>query len=234
MRAALQQARTQQQSTGTGALCVFVVYDLPGRDCSAASSAGELQAGDLDRYEAEYVHAIEALALEFPEVPKVFILEPDSLPNVITNMGRPKCAMVAEDYKAGIAIAIKRLGPLGTLYVDVGWSGWIGTWSAPRMAELLGEVFELAGTAASYVRGFVTNVSNYGSVEAETAYASALRTALAVKGHYDLAYIVDTGRNGAARPMGSWCNPMGAGMGEPPTANPTSPYADAFFWIKPP
>ena len=234
MRAALVQARNQQRSTGTGALCVFVVYDLPGRDCSAASSAGELKAGELDRYEVEYVRVIEQLALEYPEVPKVFVLEPDSLPNVVTNMGRPKCAMVAEDYKNGIAIAIRRLGPLGTVYVDVGWSGWIGTWSATRMAEVLLEVFELAGTAASYVRGFVTNVSNYGSVSAEAAYATTLRAALAAKGQGNLAYIVDTGRNGADRPMGTWCNPRGAGMGEPPKANPPAPYADAFFWIKPP
>ena len=102
------------------------------------------------------------------------------------------------------------------------------------MATLLTEVFEMAGDATRYVRGFVVNVSNYGSTAAEIAYASALRTALAGSDHANLAYIVDTGRNGAARAMGTWCNPKGAGIGEPPTASPQASYADAFFWIKPP
>ena len=48
------------------------------------------------------------------------------------------------------------------------------------MADLLVEVFELAAGAGQYVRGFVTNVSNYGTTPAETAYANALRTALAL------------------------------------------------------
>ena len=234
MRAALEQAQAQQRGTGVDTLCVFVVYDLPGRDCSAASSAGELRVGELDRYEDEFISAIKDLAMDFPEVPKVFVIEPDSLPNVVTNMGRPKCAMVAEDYKNGIAIAIRHLGPLGAIYVDVGWSGWIGTWSAPSMARLLGDVFELAGTATQYVRGFVTNVSNYGSNAAEAAYALALRTALAAAGYGNLAFIVDTGRNGAGQALGTWCNPKGAGMGTPPMANPSAAYCDAYYWIKPP
>jgi cellulose 1,4-beta-cellobiosidase len=234
MRAALEQARRQQRATGVPTLPVFVVYDLPGRDCSAAASAGELEAGDLDRYENEFIAGIEALANEFPEVPKVFVLEPDSLPNVVTNMGRSKCRTVAEDYKMGIALAIRRLGPLGTIYVDVGWSGWIGTWSSSKMAQLLAEVLQMAGSAARFVRGFVTNTSNYGSVAAENAYASALRAALASQGITDMAYIVDTGRNGAGQSMGTWCNPRGAAMGPPPSANPGTAFADAYFWIKPP
>lgn len=234
MRAVLEQAQAQQRSTDTDALCVFVVYNLPGRDCSAAASAGELSGGELERYEDDFIRPIAELAKEFESVPMVFVIEPDSLPNVVTNMGRPKCSMVAEDYKNGIAIAIQYLGELGTVYVDVGWSGWIGTWGAGNMARLLGEVFELAGDAARLVRGFVVNVSNYGGVAAETAYAAALRTALVSEGYSNMAYIVDTGRNGAGRPLGTWCNPQGAGMGEPPTANPHAAYADAFFWIKPP
>ena len=235
MRPMLEQARRQQRGTGVDALSVFVVYNLPGRDCSAHSSAGELPAGDLDRYESEYISAIEALATEFAEVPKIFVLEPDSLPNVVTNMGMPKCAAVAEDYKSGIALGIRRLGPLGTVYVDAGWSGWIGTWSSGRMAQVLGEVFELAGDAARYVRGFVTNVSNYGSLTAEKAYAAALRQNLAIAGYTNLAYIVDTGRNGVGAATSTWCNPKGQGIGEPPRANPPyAAYADAFFWIKPP
>lgn len=32
-----------------------VVYDLPGRDCAAKASNGELAVGELDRYKTEYI-----------------------------------------------------------------------------------------------------------------------------------------------------------------------------------
>lgn len=32
-----------------------VVYDLPGRDCHALASNGELATGQLDRYKSEYI-----------------------------------------------------------------------------------------------------------------------------------------------------------------------------------
>ena len=237
MRATLELARRQQQSTGRSVLCVYVIYNLPGRDCSAAASAGELATGELARYKNEYITPIAELAAAYPDLRKVFVVEPDSLPNIVTNMGRPKCASAAAEYKEGIAHAIRTLGPLGSVYIDAAWSGWIGTWNVPQMATLLDEVLKLAGRSAHYVRGFVTNVSNYGSVAAETAYAAALRAALLSKGH-NFAYIIDTGRNGGGQtvgPQSSWCNPRRATMGPPPSASPSiAAFADAFFWIKPP
>jgi cellulose 1,4-beta-cellobiosidase len=234
MRAALKQAQAQQRATGTDVLCVFVVYNLPGRDCSAASSAGELATGQLDRYESEFIGGIASLAMEYEDVPKVFLLEPDSLPNVVTNMNRPRCTAAASEYTNGIALAIRHLGPLGAIYIDAGWSGWIGSWSAARMAQVMAQVLDLAGDAARHVRGFVTNVSNYGTVSAEAGYANTLRASLASLGHSNLAFVVDTGRNAGSQMGGTWCNPKGAGMGPPPTSNPGVAFADAFFWIKPP
>lgn len=32
-----------------------VVYDLPGRDCAAKASNGELAVGEVDRYKTEYI-----------------------------------------------------------------------------------------------------------------------------------------------------------------------------------
>lgn len=238
MRATLQVARRQQRGTGTPTLSVFVVYNLPGRDCGASASAGELEAGEIDRYKNDYIAAIASIATEFDEVPKVFLLEPDSLANLVTNAGSPRCRNAAEGYKEGISHAIRTLGPLGSIYVDAAWSGWIGTWDAPKMAALLVEIMALAGDAAKYLRGFTTNVSNYGSAANEAAYAAAVRAALAPLGHPGLAYIIDTGRSGggqATGAAGTWCNPRGASIGPPPTANPLdAPYADAYFWIKPP
>jgi cellulase/cellobiase CelA1 len=33
----------------------LVVYDLPGRDCAAKASNGELKVGEIDRYKTEYI-----------------------------------------------------------------------------------------------------------------------------------------------------------------------------------
>lgn len=32
-----------------------VVYDLPGRDCAAKASNGELAVGELDKYKTQYI-----------------------------------------------------------------------------------------------------------------------------------------------------------------------------------
>jgi cellulose 1,4-beta-cellobiosidase len=33
----------------------FVIYDLPGRDCAAKASNGELATGQLSTYESKYI-----------------------------------------------------------------------------------------------------------------------------------------------------------------------------------
>ena len=33
----------------------LVIYDLPGRDCNALASNGELAVGEIDRYKSEYI-----------------------------------------------------------------------------------------------------------------------------------------------------------------------------------
>lgn len=33
----------------------LVIYDLPGRDCKALASNGELAVGEVDRYKSEYI-----------------------------------------------------------------------------------------------------------------------------------------------------------------------------------
>jgi hypothetical protein len=64
----LQRAREQQASTGRPAVVVAVIYNLPGRDCGAQSSEGEIQAGELERYTDEYLMPISLLASEYSEV----------------------------------------------------------------------------------------------------------------------------------------------------------------------
>ena len=39
----------------------MVIYDLPGRDCAALASNGELGPTELPRYKAEYIDPIAAI-----------------------------------------------------------------------------------------------------------------------------------------------------------------------------
>lgn len=160
------------------------------------------------------------------------MLEPDSLPNLATNQYAPKCSAASSGYKQGIADAIKALSPLGTIYLDAGWSGWIGTWAVEQMAKLISEVIALAGPSAR-VRGFITNVSNYGGTASESDYALNLLNALKNMGHTGLKFLIDTSRNGRGQ-QGSWCNARNAGIGQPPTTKTGFADADALLWVKPP
>lgn len=232
---ALQMATEQQERTGRPVLCTFVVYNLPGRDCSAKASNGEISATDgLPAYESRYLQPMLSILRQFPAPRKVFFVEPDSLPNLVTNQHVPKCAAVAQAYKEGIVRAVEVLAPHGTIYLDVGWSGWIGSWSSHQMAQLLDTVMtRMPADAVSAVRGIVTDVSNYGTVYAEEAYARTMLHELAQLGRPDLHAVIDTGRD--AKDMGGqWCNANGAGAGHFPSFETGKDSIDAYFWIKPP
>ena len=93
---------------GKNQVVMFVIYDLPNRDCSAGSSNGEIKCKDnecaegLQTYQSQYVDKIVEILKKYPDVPVVAIIEPDSLPNLATNMGYPKCIQAQNAYKKGI------------------------------------------------------------------------------------------------------------------------------------
>jgi cellulose 1,4-beta-cellobiosidase len=71
---------------------MIVVYDLPNRDCSANASNGEILCEDsqckngLGKYKREYIDAIVEVLKKYNSVTVIAIIEPDSLPNLATNM----------------------------------------------------------------------------------------------------------------------------------------------------
>lgn len=66
-----------------------VIYDLPGRDCSALASNGELGPTEIGRYKSEYIDPIAELLADpaYADLRIVALIEPDSLPNLVTNAG---------------------------------------------------------------------------------------------------------------------------------------------------
>jgi len=66
----------------------------------------------------------------WPNVPVALIIEPDSLPNLVTNANLTTCQASAQGYKDGVAYALKNLNlPNVAMYIDAGHGGWLG-WDA--------------------------------------------------------------------------------------------------------
>jgi cellulose 1,4-beta-cellobiosidase len=249
----LDEAKKQQVANGQPTLSVFVLCDLPNRDCAANASAGELavEANGEARYRSEFIDPIAAQFEAHADQPIVAIVEPDSLANMATNMHLPKCAASAAAYRNSIVYALKRLAlPNVSVYLDAAHAGWLG-WDQNRIkiANVFKRVLQEAG-GIDMIRGFATNVSNYthlrnrdGAALAltnpcpnEITYVKMLAETLNMYGLPGKGFIIDTSRNGRGgirHQWGNWCNVKNAGLGERPRAEPM-PGIDAYFWIKPP
>ncbi|KAI0006546.1 1, 4-beta cellobiohydrolase [Xylariaceae sp. FL0662B] len=232
----------------------LVIYDLPGRDCAAKASNGELKANEIDRYKSEYIDPIVEKIKANPNSAFALLIEPDSLPNLVTNADLSTCQESESAYEEGVAYALENLNlPNVVMYIDAGHGGWLG-WddNLDPGAEELAKVYKNAGSP-SQVRGFATNIAGWNawdedpgefseasdaqwnSCQNEKTYVQKFGAALDAAGHPNHA-IVDTGRNavtGLREEWGDWCNVNGAGFGVRPTADTGDELADAFVWGKP-
>src|SRR5581483_4730935 len=86
----LNAAETQAASSSLPILITIVIYDLPDRDCAALASNGELTVANngLATYESQYIDPIAATInqAKYSNLRVVAIIEPDSLPNLVTNL----------------------------------------------------------------------------------------------------------------------------------------------------
>ncbi|KAI0389833.1 1, 4-beta cellobiohydrolase [Xylariaceae sp. FL0594] len=232
----------------------LVIYDLPGRDCAAKASNGELAYNEISRYKSEYIDPIVAKIKANPNSAFALIIEPDSLPNLVTNSNLQTCQQSKSAYEEGVAYALKNLNlPNVVMYVDAGHGGWLG-WNDNLKpgAEELAKVYKNAGSPKQ-VRGFATNIAGwnswdqspgefssapdaqYNKCQNEKTYVSTFGAALKTAGFPNHA-ITDTGRNGVTglrQEWGNWCNVNGAGFGVRPTSSTGDDLADAFVWGKP-
>lgn len=164
-------------------LVVLIVYDLPNRDCDAKASNGEICctynedltcdydtvsdcADGIAEYKTEYIDVLAAVLAEYDGVvPIALVIEPDSLPNLATNMGNSHCSNTATvtAYKTGATYAVQTLAascPSCALYLDAAHGGWLG-WE-DNLASYVDTIVSLDVT--DYLRGFATNVANYQSI----------------------------------------------------------------------
>lgn len=142
---------------------LFVVYDLPDRDCAAAASNGEYSIADngVANYKA-YIDAIKTQLTTFSDIRTLLVVEPDSLANMVTNLNVAKCANAESAYYECVQYALEQLNLANVaMYIDAGHAGWLG-WSANLQpaADLFAEVYTNASKPAA-LRGLATNVANY-------------------------------------------------------------------------
>lgn len=142
---------------------LFVVYDLPDRDCAAAASNGEYSVADngVANYKA-YIDSIVTQLKTYSDIRVILVVEPDSLANMVTNLSVQKCANAQSAYYECVNYALEQLNLANVaMYIDAGHAGWLG-WSANLQpaATLFAQVYANASSPAA-VRGLATNVANY-------------------------------------------------------------------------
>jgi cellulose 1,4-beta-cellobiosidase len=163
-----------QQNGNTPLTIMIVIYDLPNRDCAALASNGELLIAEngLNRYKAEYIDPIVDILADpaYSGLRIVTIIEPDSLPNLVTNLSKPKCAEAQSSgaYVEGVRYAINQLHPIPNVYIylDIAHSGWLG-WDSNfnPTVQLYSQVIQGTNAGFNSVDGFVTNTANYTPVD---------------------------------------------------------------------
>jgi endoglucanase len=160
--AARQVKETLAQAARQRAVPVFVVYNIPGRDCGGYSAGGAQTTADYNAY-------VDTVASAIAPAQAVVILEPDALANLPSDcgyVGVDTSALDAARYaEIGHAIATfeSSVTPNVILYLDAGHSAWH---SVGDMAS------RLVRAGVAQTQGFFLNVSNYQYTQNQLHYGT--------------------------------------------------------------
>ena len=189
---------------------IFVLYNIPRRDCGSYSAGGAKSGAAYRRWISDFVAGVGKRKL-------AVVIEPDALAG-LDCLGP---ALRSARYSL-IRYAVGRIArnPRAAIYLDAGNSDW-------QTPAVMAKRLRKAGVAGA--RGFALNVSNFQTTKASIAYGNRLARRLGRK-----HYVVDTSRNGLGPASGEeyWCNPSGRALGQRPSAKTASRLADAYLWIK--
>ncbi len=195
-----------------GAAPIFILYNVPGRDC------GQHSAGGLKTSE-EYKRWVRQVAQGAGQEKVVFILEPDALGLLDKCLSKEQQAeRVALIWDA---VKVLRQNPNAAVYLDAGHAHWA---PAPDMADRL----KRAGIEDAH--GFALNVSNYVWDADNIKFGHEVSKLVG-----GAPFILDTSRNGNGQDAKlEWCNPPGRHIGKLPTVETGDPLIQAFLWLKRP
>lgn len=194
--------------SGSGALPVFVAYNIPGRDCGSYSAGGARGGDAYRRWVRDFAGGIRGRGA-------VVVLEPDALPGMdcLSAQGqRDRLALMREAVRA---LKAQR----AHVYIDAGHARW-------HPPEVMADRLTQAGIGMA--DGFSLNVSNYIANSLNIAYGERLSRLVGGK-----HFLIDTSRNGIGTET-QWCNPRGQALGVVPTTRTGHPLIDAFLWVKQP
>ncbi len=197
--------------TNQTALPVFVVYNIPNRDCGGYSSGGVTDSNS-------YRNWISQIASTIGNRKAVVILEPDAV--TLTDCLNSQQKHERNQMLKEAIQSFKSQGNI-SVYVDAGHPNWH---SATEMAN------RLQAVGISSADGFALNVANFYTNEQNAQFGKQISDIIGGK-----HFIVDTGRNGSgATQDAQWCNPSGRSLGTPPTTNTGNQLIDAYLWVKGP
>ena len=174
----LNEALVQDQANGANPMVIqVVIYNLPGRDCAALASNGELGPNDLPRYKAEYINVIAEILRRpaYANLRVVLIIEIDSLPNLVTNTtsrptGTAQCDLMLQNhaYVDGVGYALATFGAIPNVYnyIDAGHHGWLG-WDTNfnPSVDMMATAATASGSTLANVHGFITNTANTSALQ---------------------------------------------------------------------
>ena len=196
--------------TSSGALPVFVAYNIPNRDCGSYSAGGADGANAYRQWMRDLAGGIGGRRA-------IVILEPDGLAGMDCLNAAARQERVTLIRESVQMLKAQR----ASVYIDAGHARWQ---PAAEMARRLTQ----AGIAEA--DGFSLNVSNFQANAINIAYGEQV-SRLAGGKHF----VIDTSRNGVpGTDPSQWCNPRGRALGVVPTTNTGHPLVDAFLWIKAP
>ena len=159
-----------KESGSTPEIVPIVIYDLPNRDCAALASNGELTVANngLQYYEQDYITPIAQILSDYSHTNLriVAIIEPDSLPNLVTNLSDANCAQANSSgaYVDGVEYALNALHAIPNVYnyVDIAHSAWLGWPSNMGPAVSLYKSVASGTTAGvASIDGFISDTANY-------------------------------------------------------------------------
>jgi endoglucanase len=139
---------------------VFVLYNIPGRDCGSYSAGGAENTADYEAW-------IDAVAAAIGKEKAVILLEPDALADLPSDCGydptQVNITQATADRYTQINYAVTELeaGPQASVYLDAGNSHWQ---AVPVITQ------RLVTAGIQQAQGFFTNVSNFNLNNYESTY----------------------------------------------------------------
>lgn len=204
------------QAKQAGRTAVLVAYNIPNRDCGLYSQGGASDEGAYRDWIGQFASGLGGTRT-------IVILEPDALPQTLTNCeGQGE----QEGREALLSDAVQTLSQAGgEVYIDAGNPGFVT--DTGKLAD------GLRKSGIDRAAGFALNVSNFMDTDDVESYGKKVSDELG-----GAKFVIDTSRNGNGSYNGpqqpTWCNPPGRALGTPPTRNTGDPRVAAFLWVKEP